>query len=335
MDELTSCATFAGHMTWAHSLGIFEYTSILLFLLFYVIYTSKVLRVNNFIKSSSKKLLLKFLLRSTYFSFFLIALLGPSFGEATKEVKSMGKDIFICVDLSQSMNAFDVQPTRLERVKFELKNIIEAFNSDRKGLIMFSNEAFMQCPLTYDNNALTLFIQTLNTSLVPNTGTDFGPPLKLALDKLNSEKNASIRQKSKVIILISDGEDFGEETEEIGKKIEEANIKLFTLGVGTEMGSKIKTNRGFKTDRAGNEVKSKLNTIALKRLANKTNGKYFEINQSRNDVNKLINTINQIEGELRDSKNIDTKSNKYFYFLILAAFLLMSDVLITLKIIRL
>jgi len=322
-------------MTWAHSLGIFEYTSILLFLLFYVIYTSKVLRVNNFIKSSSKKLLLKFLLRSTYFSFFLIALLGPSFGEATKEVKSMGKDIFICVDLSQSMNAFDVQPTRLERVKFELKNIIEAFNSDRKGLIMFSNEAFMQCPLTYDNNALTLFIQTLNTSLVPNTGTDFGPPLKLALDKLNSEKNASIRQKSKVIILISDGEDFGEETEEIGKKIEEANIKLFTLGVGTEMGSKIKTNRGFKTDRAGNEVKSKLNTIALKRLANKTNGKYFEINQSRNDVNKLINTINQIEGELRDSKNIDTKSNKYFYFLILAAFLLMSDVLITLKIIRL
>ena len=335
MDELTCCATFAEYMTWAHSLGIFEYTSIFLFLLFYAIYMNKVMRINKSIKSSSKQFLWKFLLRLTYFSLFLVALLGPSFGEATKEVKSMGKDIFICVDLSQSMNAFDVQPTRLERVKFELKNIIEAFNSDSKGLIMFSNEAFMQCPLTYDNNALTLFIQTLNTSLVPNTGTDFAPPLKLALDKLSSDKNASIRQKSKVIILISDGEDFGEETEEIGKKIEEANIKLFTLGVGTEMGSKIKTNRGFKTDRAGNEVQSKLNTTALKRLANKTNGKYFEINQSRNDVNKLINTINLIEGELRDSKNIDTKSNKYFYFLIFAAFLLMGDVLITLKIISL
>ena len=99
-----------------------------------------------------------------------------SFGETTKEVKSMEKDVFICVDLSQSMNAFDIQPSRIERVKFELKNIIEAFNSDRKGLIMFSNEAFMQCPLTYDNNALALFIQTLNTSLVPNTGTDFAPP---------------------------------------------------------------------------------------------------------------------------------------------------------------
>ena len=109
----------------------------------------------------------------------------------------MGKDVFICVDLSQSMNAFDIQPSRIERVKFELKNIIEAFNSDRKGLIMFSNEAFMQCPLTYDNNALALFIQTLNTSLVPNTGTDFAP-LKLALSKLNSEKSGSIRQKSKL-----------------------------------------------------------------------------------------------------------------------------------------
>ncbi len=84
-----------------------------------------------------------------------------------------------------------------------------------------------------------------------------------------------------------------------------------------------------------NEVQSKLNTTALKRLAGVTNGKYFEINQSRNDVNKLINTINLIEGELRDSKNIDTKSNKYFYFLIFAAFLLLGDVLITLKIISL
>lgn len=335
MAELTCCVRFVGYMTWSHPLGVFEYVSIILFLLFYLIYMSKVIKVNKAIKSSSNRLLWKFILRLSYFSLFLVALRGPSFGEATKEVKSMGKDVFICVDLSQSMNAFDVQPSRIERVKFELKNIIEAFNSDRKGLIMFSNEAFMQCPLTYDNNALTLFIQTLNTSLVPNTGTDFAPPLKLALNKLNSEKNTSIRQKSKVIILISDGEDFGEETEAIGKKIKEANIKLFTLGVGTEVGSKIKTRIGFKKDRAGNEVQSKLNTTALKKLARETNGKYFEINRSRNDVNKLINTINLIEGELRNTKNIDTKSNKYLYFLILASFLLLNDILITLKIIRL
>ena len=131
------------------------------------------------------------------------------------------------------------------------------------------------------------------------------------------------------------GKILGKKLKQLVEKIKEANIKLFTLGVGTEVGSKIKTQRGFKKDRAGNEVQSKLNTTALKKLARETNGKYFEINQSKNDVNKLINTIKLIEGELRDTKNIDTKSNKYFYFLILAFFLLLSDIIITLRIIRL
>ena len=321
-------------MTWTHSLERFEYICLLLFGIFYIWYVIKVVRVNRSMQLRSLRFIWKLLLRSIYFALLIIALLGPSFVEGSKEIKSVGKDIFICVDLSQSMNAYDVQPTRLERVKFELKNIIEAFNTDRKGLIMFSNEAFLQCPLTYDNNALSLFIQTLNTSLVPNTGTDFGPPLKMALDKLNSEKESSLRQKSKVIVLISDGEDFGEETEEISKKIESAGIKLFTLGIGTELGSKIKTNQGFKMDRSGNEVRSKLNSKSLRKLASDTDGKYFEINESKNDVDKLINTINLIEGELRDTKNIDTKSNKYFYFLAMASILLITDVLVTLKIIR-
>jgi len=321
-------------MTWTHSLERFEYICLLLFGIFYIWYVIKVVRVNRSMQHRSLRFIWKLLLRSIYFALLIIALLGPSFGEGSKEIKSVGKDIFICVDLSQSMNAYDVQPTRLERVKFELKNIIEAFNTDRKGLIMFSNEAFLQCPLTYDNNALSLFIQTLNTSLVPNTGTDFGPPLKMALDKLNSEKESSLRQKSKVIVLISDGEDFGEETEEISKKIESAGIKLFTLGIGTELGSKIKTNQGFKMDRSGNEVRSKLNSKSLRKLASDTDGKYFEINESKNDVDKLINTINLIEGELRDTKNIDTKSNKYFYFLAMASILLITDVLVTLKIIQ-
>ncbi len=118
-----------------------------------------------------------------------MALLGPAFGEARREVQSVGKDIFLAIDLSQSMNANDVQPTRLEKMKFELKNIVGTFTSDRIGLIIFSSEAFMQCPLTYDQNALNIFIETLHSGLVPNTGTDFGPPLKMALEKLNDENS--------------------------------------------------------------------------------------------------------------------------------------------------
>jgi Ca-activated chloride channel family protein len=318
-------------MNWVNELGTFEWIAIGLFILFYILYILRIVKITRILQTPAYSVLWKLILRSLYFSLIIISLLGPSFGDTTKEIKSVGKDIFLCIDLSESMNAFDIQPTRLERVKFELKNIIEAFSSDRKGLIMFSNESFMQCPLTYDNNALNLFIQTLNTSLVPNTGTDFGPPLKMALEKLEAEEGSATRQKSKIIVLISDGEDFGEETDEIAEKVEDAGIKLFTLGVGTERGSKIRTRRGFKRDPKGNEVVSQLNSSSLKKLAANTDGKYFEINESQNDVERLINTINLIEGELRDSKQIDTKANKYFYFLAVGLFLMLLDLLFAVK----
>ncbi len=321
-------------MKWAYDIGVFEITVILGFILFYAFYMLRLFRIKRALNTSVRRSVLKFLLRSAYVFLMIVALLGPSFGDTTREVKSIGKDIFICVDLSESMNAVDIQPSRLEKVKFELKNIAEAFSSDRIGLIMFSNEAFMQCPLTYDNNAMTLFIQSLNTDLVPSTGTDFGPPLKMALDKFTDENQSLAKQTSKIIILISDGEDFGEDTEEVGNEVENSGIKLFTLGVGTERGSKIPTPRGYKKSRSGEDVISQLNDRSLKKLAADTGGKYFEINESRNDVSRLINAINDIEGELRDAKTMDAKANKYFYFLGAALFLMLLDSIINVRVIR-
>src|SRR5258708_39681200 len=220
------------------------------------------------------------------------------------------------------MEGFDIGATRLEKIKFEMKKIVEAFNSDRVGVIIFSSEAFMQCPLTYDQNALNLFIETMNSSLVPSSGTDFGPPLRMALDKLGNQEGSSTQQKSKVIILISDGEDFGDQTPEIDKEIEEKGIKLFTLGVGTETGSQIMAGRGYKTDAQGNAVISKLNASELKSLASKTDGQYFEIKESRNDEARLINTIGKIEGELRDARFVEFSANRYYFFLLAALLLL-------------
>ncbi|MFT6865662.1 MAG: Ca-activated chloride channel family protein [Cyclobacteriaceae bacterium] len=321
-------------MNWSYSLGTFEGIAIALFAFFYILYAIRMIRISRKIHAPIHRTLIKLILRTSYFILIVIALLGPSFGETSREIKSVGKDLFVCVDLSQSMNAFDIQPTRLERVKFELKNIVEAFSSDRIGLIMFSNEAFMQCPLTYDNNALNIFIQSLNTDLVPNTGTDFGPPLKMALKKLQDEESGPSKQKSKIIILISDGEDFGEETDQIAEEIENSGLKLFTLGVGTDKGSKILLSRGYKKDKSGNEVVSKINPTSLKKLAADTGGKYFEINDNKNDVERLINTINEIEGELRDAKKVDVKANKYYYFLAIALFLMFFDLLISIRIIK-
>ena len=312
-------------MVWSGEVGTLEILFIVLFGLFYLLYIARTVRAAKALDTTYRRVFYKIALRSAYFALFLVALLGPSFGESTKEIKSIGKDIFIAIDLSESMNAFDIQPTRLEKIKFELKEIVEAFSSDRIGLIMFSNEAYVQCPLTYDKSALNLFIETLNTNLVPNTGTDFGPPLKMALDKISDDKETVTRQKSKIIILISDGEDFGENTASVAKTIEEEGIKLFTLGIGTAKGSKIMTQRGFKKDNSGQDVLSRLNPVSLKKLASATNGKYFEINASQNDVEKLINTIGDIEGELRDTKTMDVSANKYYYFLALALLLVFLD----------
>ncbi len=322
-------------MKWVNTIGTFEIIIAGAFLLLYIAYVWRVIVTTKRLDLPAVRVVIKTVLRTVYFGLIVTALLGPSFGDASREVKTVGKDIFICIDLSQSMNAVDVQPSRLAKVKFELRNIVEAFNSDRIGLIMFSSEAYMQCPLTYDNNALNLFIQTLNTDMVPNFGTDFGPPLEMATEKLIVDDTVITQSKSKITILISDGEDFGENTDEIAEELESEGITLFTLGVGTKQGSKIPTRNGFKTDRSGNDVISQLNSSSLEDLAENTGGEYFEINESRNDVSRLISAINRVEGEMRDSKQVDATQNRYYYFLGLALFLMVIDVLFSVKLIKL
>jgi Ca-activated chloride channel homolog len=321
-------------VSWYRSFGITEIIFIAAFVVLYGLYIARVINIAKRLNTPFKSVFIKVLLRTAYFSLFIIALLGPSFGGSKKEVKSIGKDIMICVDLSKSMDAFDIQPTRLEKIKHEMKKLVTAFSSDRIGVIIFGSEAFMQCPLTFDQNALNLFIETMNTALVPVAGTDFGPPLRMALAKLETEEEAGAQAKSKVIILISDGEDFGEETNEIAREIENKDIKLFTLGVGTDRGGNIYAGNGVKKDRDGQAVVTKLNSSSLRGLANKTGGQYFEINETKNDVSRLINTIDKIEGELRDARYVDVTANKYFYFLAIAAFLLLVDLLVNVRTVR-
>jgi Ca-activated chloride channel homolog len=319
-------------MVWFRDFNWLTATFIALFVIFYTLYVMRIVRISKSLNTPYSTIFIKLFIRTIYFALFVIAFLGPSYGDSKKEIQSVGKDIMICVDLSKSMDAFDVQPSRIEKIKYELKRVVEAFNSDRIGIIIFSSEAFMQCPLTYDQNALNLFIETMNTSLVPASGTDFAPPLRMALTKLEDQEQAPAnQQKSKVIVLISDGEDFGEETNDMLQDIEDKSIKLFTLGVGTERGSQIYAGRSYKTDRSGNPVVTKLNSSALKNLASNTGGQYFEINENRNDVSRLINTIGSIEGQVRDARFVDVSANRYFYLLLAALALLVLDVLINVK----
>ncbi len=153
----------------------------------------------------------------------------------------------------------------------------------------------------------------------------------MALSKLRQDEKGARTTTSKVIILISDGEDFGDETEDALRAIEEEGIRLFTLGVGTEKGSPIPGSGGYKTDRDGRTVTTRLNSSALRNMATLTGGEYFEISASRNDVARLISRISNIQGDARDARQVDVSANRYLYFLVAAMVLLAADIITNVK----
>ena len=323
-------------MNFQEDIGIFELSLVSLFFMFYFLYLVRIYKINQQIKVNLKAVFMKFILRVTFFTLLIISLLGPNFGIKEEKVEVVGKDIMIAVDLSESMNANDIQPSRIEKVKFEIKKIVDEFSGDRIGIIMFSGEAFVQCPLTYDKNALNLFVETLNTGLVPNSGTDFGPPLELGLSKLQDENSGDNDFKSKIIILFSDGEDFGEDTDQSIEKIKENSLKLFSVGIGTDEGSKILDDFGnFKKDNEGNYVITKLNSSSLRETADKTGGKYYEISKNKNEINQMITEIKNIKGDIIDQQTSNISENKYFYFLLSALVLVAIDFIFVSKIISL
>ncbi|MFL5729168.1 MAG: vWA domain-containing protein [Cytophagaceae bacterium] len=325
-------------MNWYRTLGNLELLFIYCFALFYLFYITRMSLIAWRMKTGVGRIFIKFILRSAYFTLFIVALLGPSFGDVKKEIRVVGKDIFIAVDLSESMNASDITPTRLEKVKHQLITFLQSFSSDRIGLIIFTSDAFIQCPLTSDHSALNEFVETLNTGLISNQGTDFAPALELALEKHLSEKTPGNpnHNNAKIIILISDGENFGRRAIQAAEKIAANKIRLFTLGVGTEKGSRIPlTPGGYKKDKQNQPVITVLNPEPLKQLAEIADGNYFEINENIDESEHLINKVNSVEGVVTDIRKIDAAANKYFYFLLIALFLIVIDVMITVRIIQL
>lgn len=322
-------------MNWYKNFGSYEIALILLFGLGYLLFAFRFYRASSVVQGRTSIFIGKLLLRSLVFVLLLMAWLGPTFGQGQREIKAVGKDIFIAVDLSNSMNAYDVQPSRLEKVKFELKKMVNAFSSDRVGIIIFGTEAFIQSPLTFDGSALNLFIETLHTGLIPYGGTDLAAPLKLALDKLQNEGTQEGKPSSRLVILISDGEDHGEEATALANQFKQEGIRLFTLGVGTAEGSRIRERRLYKRTPDGKEIITRLDPTSLKSLAQKANGSYYEINDRLNETQKLINAVNAVEGEMQDARLVDISANRYFYFLAAALVLLALDALLNVKLLRL
>lgn len=208
------------------------------------------------------------------FSFAFLALMRPQWGFQWQEVKRVGLDILIAIDTSKSMLAQDVKPNRLERSKLAVKDLIRKLEGDRIGLIAFSGNAFLQCPLTVDYGGFTLMLDDLDVDTIPKGGTSISSAIKEAI---KSYKGGM--KKYKVLVIITDGEDHEGDAADIAREAEKEGIKIFCIGIGTKDGELIPVTASngkkvFLKDRGGNIVKTRLNERSLQEIARMTGGSY-------------------------------------------------------------
>ena len=203
--------------------------------------------------------------------FAAVALAGPKYGYRWQEINQRGVDIIIALDCSRSMTAADIPPNRLERAKREVVDLLAMLEGDRVGLVAFAGTAFLQCPLTLDYDAFNLFLNALAPDYLPVGGTDITGALETAVTGFEPESATD-----KAVILITDGENTGSGDPVAGAKaLKEKDIKLFCIGVGSAEGVPIpEAAGGFKKDRSGQIVLSRLDETTLKKMAVITGGTY-------------------------------------------------------------
>jgi Ca-activated chloride channel family protein len=214
----------------------------------------------------------------------LVALCRPQYGFQWEEVKRKGVDILVAMDVSSSMLAKDVDPNRLERARREVIDLLALLQGDRIGLIAFAGIPYLQCPLTLDYGAMELFMNYLDTDLIPVPGTAIADAIRLATDVFQKRQS-----KTKALILITDGEDHGGDPVAAAKEAKRSGVKIFTIGIGKEGGAPIPaaSGGGFRKDQQGNLILTKLDEKTLKEVALETDGAYVRSVTGDLDLEKI------------------------------------------------
>lgn len=271
----------------------------------------------------------------------LLAGLGPSLGVSQQPVRTTGQDVWLLVDVSRSMDAPDVAPTRLLRAQAELQRLAAQFPADRLGLIIFGAEAFVQCPLTYDQAALQTFIGTLSTRLAAPGPTSLREPLELLLRRLGASEGlggagaAGLAPRAVAVVLLSDGEDFGENLEPAVQALARAGARVYAVGVGTAAGAFLPGPGGrVLRDAKGQPVRSRLREAPLLQLAAQTGGRYLALNDEQNGFPSLLSLLRNAPAPTQQVRTMPVANNRYRYPLAVALLLLALDVVLPITVIR-
>jgi Ca-activated chloride channel homolog len=273
---------------------------------------------------------LKYWIKSSMFTlaivFLILAAADPQIGTGIENVKEKGIDAYICLDVSLSMTAQDIKPSRLEKAKYEINNLIQKLHGDRIGLIVFAGEAYVQFPLTTDYSAANLFLSAVSTNSVPEQGTAIASAINLATKSFDEKTNTE-----KAIVIITDGEDHQGDIMQAVKNATDKGIKIYAIGLGSTEGVPIplydKNGQqiGYKKDQNGNVVLTKLDPSILQEITSAGNGKYFQGSNDEDQLDKIYQDLSSLKKTEFGVKKVTDYEDRFYYFLTIALILLIAE----------
>lgn len=260
----------------------------------------------------------------------IVALANPQVGTKIEDMKQIGIEVYILLDVSKSMGAEDIKPSRLEKAKFEIAKLIQKLQGDKIGLVVFAGQAFIQFPLTSDYSAANLFLNAVDFNSVPQPGTAIGPAIDLALKSFRYDDGTK-----KAIVVITDGEDHEGSIESALDEAKSKEVSIYSIGFGSPAGVPIPiyddsgVQRGYKKDNEGNIVLTKLDENILKTISEKTDGKYYRGSNTEDELEAIYNDLAKIQQSEYGSKRITEYEDRFYYFLFPAIFILIGEFFIS------
>lgn len=275
---------------------------------------------------NSKSFVQKFLLVTVAMAALVIALANLRKPSGAENVSRAGIDVMIALDVSKSMLAQDISPTRLERAKQMLSRLIDKLGNDRIGIVIFAGKAYLQMPITGDLSAAKMYLGSADTESVPTQGTVIADALKMCNASFNTKE-----KKYKAVVLISDGEDHDEAADEIAKQMSNDGVVIYTVGIGSAAGSPIidELTGEMKKDAQGNTVITKLNEAALRSIAEKGNGGYMLYNNTETVASTIAGELATMDQRAVKDDSLTNYQSYYQWFLALALLLLMAELFIS------
>ena len=257
------------------------------------------------------------------FFFFVLGLARPQLGAKLAQRETRGAEIMICLDVSNSMLAQDYSPDRLSRAKLAISRLVDNLSEDRIGLIIFAGSSFVQLPITTDYVSAKMFLNSINTDSVPIQGTAIGDAILTAAKSFSAQS-----EKSRAIIVITDGENHEDDPVDAAKQVAETGIKVYTIGVGSLRGQPIPKNGELMKDKDGNIVVTRLDEITLQQVAAAGNGAYVHAGNDEFGLNPILEDIRRMEDEKFNSVVFEEYDEQYMYFFAAALFFLVLELLL-------